>query len=72
MLVPKETVHEDDLLAWSRDEVGVPRQILPVEPVPIAKRMQHPANDTFRLDVLAPNASQLLASLTRAKRIQID
>lgn len=72
MLVPRATVHEDNLLAWSRDEVGVPRQILPVEPVSIAKRMQHPANDTFRLDVLAPNASQLLASLTRAKRIQID
>ena len=72
MPVQKEIAHEDDSSPSGKNRVGATWQILPVEPVSIAKGVQHLANDKLRLDVPAPNAVHLLASLAPDKRIHID
>lgn len=37
MLVPKASMHKDDLLSSSKNNIRLPREILAVEPVPVSK-----------------------------------
>jgi len=66
MLVPKATMHEDDLPWAGENKIWIPRKIPTMQSEPIAERMRQLANDHLRFRVfrthLCHNKSALLGS----------
>lgn len=63
MLVPKTTVHENDLAAGRKYEVRFSWQVLAVQPVAVAHAVDKTANEHFGLGILGADAAHSLASL---------
>lgn len=62
MLVPKAAMDEDDLSAWAKHKIGFAREVLPVEPVTIAKPMYGRSHQEFGLGVLRPDRLHVAAA----------
>ena len=70
--MPEATVHEDDQFVLWQYDVRLARQVLAVQPEPIAEPVQRRADEQFRLGVLAADAGHVPASTGFGDSVHLD
>lgn len=65
VLVPEAAVDEDHRASRSEDQVRLARQVLAVQPVPVAQAVDQTADDHLGLHALTLDASHVLAAARR-------
>jgi len=65
MSVPKTPIYKNDLFSFSKDYIGLAGQIMPMEPIAIAKPMKKPTYFMLGTGVASSNAPHSFAALGR-------
>jgi hypothetical protein len=72
MPVPETAVNEDDLAPLRKHEIRVPRQLFPVQPIPIPQTIHESAHPHLRLRIFAVHPSHRAFALLRGKVVRAD
>lgn len=69
--MPKTSMHEYDLLAFSKDDVRFSRQILSMEPIAISKTVQGSAHEHFWRRIASSNACHPRTAVSLAEGVHL-
>jgi hypothetical protein len=67
--MPEATVHEDDLLPASKNDVRLPRKVWPVQVIPHLQGVEHRAHRDLGLGVLALDGGHAASPLLRCQYV---